>query len=299
MTTRSTIFSGDPFAELGVPDTATHDEVRRAFRRRARETHPDHRPDDPHAAQRFARLRHAYEEALDRIKHNDHRDRARSRATRPDREAEASKRGKGITEYELSLRVEALRDPAALRRVLARHGYRPLIGAVLARNPAFPTDALATLRTLTENHWTVEAAIAARPDVPTDILCDIASSSRETVIGQAVVGNIKSAAATLDALVAGPIRFDSSLENALAAHPALSTEAAARLAGRHATTVPAVLRLIDRGDLPEELLYRLAAQSTRPLVSSAARRDLMRRGLSAPPPRGPQRPPKTMTGYFR
>ncbi len=297
MTTRSTIFSGDPFAELGVPDTATHDEVRRAFRRRARETHPDHRPDDPHAAQRFARLRHAYEEALDRIKHDDHR--ARPRAARPDREAETAKRGKGITEYELSLRVEALRDPAALRRVLARYGHRPLIGAVLARNLAFPADALATLRILTENHWTVEAAIAGRPDVPTDILLDIAGSSRETVIGQAVVGNIKSGAETLDALVAGPIRFDSSLENALAAHPALSAEAAARLAGRHATAVPAVLRLVDRGDLPEELLYRLAAQSTRPLVASAARRDLIRRGLSAPPPRGPQRPPKTMTGYFR
>ncbi len=297
MTTRSTIFSGDPFAELGVPDTATHDEVRRAFRRRARETHPDHRPDDPHAAQRFARLRHAYEEALERIKSDDHR--ARSRAERPDRAAEAAKRGKGITEYELSLRVEALRDPGALRRVLARHGHRPLIGAVLARNPAFPADALATLRTLTENHWTVEAAIAARPDAPTDILRDIASSSRETVIGQAVAGNVKSGTETLDALVSGPIRLDASLENALASHPALSTEAAARLAGRHATAVPAVLRLVDRGDLPEELLYRLAAQSTRPLVASAARRDLMRRGLSAPPPRGPQRPPKTMTGYFR
>jgi len=238
MTTRSTIFSGDPFAELGVPDTATHDEVRRAFRRRARETHPDHRPDDPHAAQRFARLRHAYEEALERIKSDDHR--ARSRAERPDRAAEAAKRGKGITEYELSLRVEALRDPGALRRVLARHGHRPLIGAVLARNPAFPADALATLRTLTENHWTVEAAIAARPDAPTDILRDIASSSRETVIGQAVAGNVKSGTETLDALVSGPIRLDASLENALASHPALSTEAAARLAGRHATAVPAV-----------------------------------------------------------
>jgi len=295
MTTRSTIFSGDPFAELGVSETATHDEVRRAFRRRARETHPDHRPDDPHAAQRFARLRQAYDEALERIKTGDHH-RPRHAAHH---EGEAPKRGKGITEYELSLRVNALRDPAALRRVLARHGHRPLIGAVLARNPAFPADALPTLRILTENHWTVEAAIAGRADVPDGMLTDIAGAGRETVIGQAVVDNPRSTTETLDALMCGPIRLEPGLENALAAHPALSTGAAARLAGRHATTVPAVVRLVDRGDLPEELVYRLAGQSTRPLVAAAARRDLLRRGLAAPPQRGPQRPPKTLTGYYR
>ena len=298
MTTRSTTFHGDPFAELGVPETATHDEVRRAFRRRARETHPDACPGDPQAAQRFARLRAAYEEAQARIKTGDWRARPRSERHEGDA-SNGSRRGKIITEYDLSLRVDALRDPAALRRVLARHGHRPLIGAVLARNPAFPADGLATLRTLTENHWTVEAAIAGRPDVPDEMLLDIAGAGRETVIGQAVVDNPRSATETLDALVAGPIRLEPGLENRLAAHPALSAAAATRLAARHATTVPAVVRLIGRGDLPEELLYRLAGQSTRPLVSTAARHDLVRRGLPAPPLRGPQRSPKTLTGYWR
>lgn len=304
MTTRSTTFYGDPFAELGVPETATADEVRRAFRRRARETHPDTRPDDPQAARRFARLRAAYEEALDRVKGGEQP--ARPRGARRADDAphashapHASKRGKGLTEYELSLRVEALRDPAALERVLARHGHRPLIGAVLARNPAFPSDALATLRALTENHWTVEAAIAGRADVPGEMLLDIAGAGRETVIGQAVIGNPGSTTETLDALIAGPIRLEPALENRLAAHPALSTAAATRLAARHATTVSAVVRLIDRGDLPEDLLSRLAGQSTRPLVSAAARRDLARRGFPVPPLRGPQRPPKTLTGYWR
>lgn len=293
MTTRSTPFSGDPFAELGVSETATHDEVRRAFRRRARETHPDHRPDDPHAAQRFARLRHAYEEALARIKHSQDRPRtARS-------DDGGAKRAKFITEYELSQRVQAMRDPAALRRVLARHGYRPLIGAVLARNPAFPADALSTLRIVTENHWTVEAAIAERGDVPHDMLLDIAGAARETVVGQAVATNARSTRETLDALVYGPIRLDAALEKELADHPKLSTAAAARLAGRFATAPTAVVRLIDRGDLPEDLLYRLAGQSTRPAVAERARRDLKRRGLPTPPPRGPQRSPKTMTGYWR
>src|SRR2546430_17356640 len=77
MTANSAPFQGDPFLELGVPPTATHEEVRRAFRHRARETHPDHQPDDPHAARRFTRLRAAYEEALERLKHRPPGDRAR------------------------------------------------------------------------------------------------------------------------------------------------------------------------------------------------------------------------------
>ena len=70
--------------ELGVPPTATHEEVRRAFRHRARETHPDHQPDDPHAARRFTRLRAAYEEALERLKHRSRGDRARPRSEQGD-----------------------------------------------------------------------------------------------------------------------------------------------------------------------------------------------------------------------
>jgi hypothetical protein len=268
--------------------------VRSAFRRRARETHPDHQPDDPHAARRFARLRAAYEEALERIKQGERRERPRPRVDASER----SRRGKGITEHELATRVHHLDDPAALRRVLVRHGHRPLIGAALARNPAFPTDALPALRRSTEAHWLVDTAVADRADVSPEMLIEIARLAREPAVGMAVVGNEKSDGTTLDALVHGPVRMDAPLENALAAHPELSTVSAARLAGRHATNVSAVLRLIDRGDLPEELVRRLAAQSTRPLVATAARNDLLRRGLPVPPQRM-QRTPKSMTGYWR
>src|SRR5579883_1492037 len=166
MPTNSAPFRGDPFLELGLPTSASHEEVRRAFRRRARETHPDHQPNDPHAARRFARLRAAYEEALDRIKRRERGERPRAHAERndPPRRDEHARRGKGITEHELANRVRNLRDPAALRRVLVRHGHRPLIAGALARNPAFPTDALPALRHSTDYHWTVEAAVAERAD---------------------------------------------------------------------------------------------------------------------------------------
>lgn len=283
----SALYKGDPFAELGVPSTATTEEVRRAFRRRARETHPDHRPDDPLAARRFARLRAAYEAALDRIKNGD-----RGGPTRPRVDHDGSaKRGRSLTEHELAARVTGLYDPTALRRMLARHGHRPLIGVALARNAAFPTDALPALRRSTECHWTVDAAIADRADVPAEMLLGIARLAREPVVGLAVAGNERCDTATLDALVAGPVRLDAALENALAAHTKLGANAAARLAGRHATNVAAVLRLLDRSDLdlPEELLQRLAAQATRPQIAAAARGDLRRRGLPVPPPRSPQR----------
>jgi DnaJ domain len=281
--------------ELGVPPTATHEEVRRAFRRRARETHPDHQPDDPHAARRFTRLRAAYEEALKRIKYRSRGERTRSRGEPGD----DTRRGKGLTEHELAMRARNLRDPWLLRRALERHGHRPLIGVALARNPALPTDALAALRRVTECHWTVDAAIAARADVPPDLLREIARLAREPVVGMAVLGNETCTGETLDALVQGPVRLDVPLENALAAHPELSVAAAARLAARYATNVSAVLRLIERGDLPEELVRRLAGQGTRPLVAAAAGNELQRRGLPLPPLRSPHRAGKPLTGRVR
>src|SRR2546423_4789995 len=162
MTTNSAPFQGDPFVELGGPPPATHDEVRRPSRRRARETHPDHQPDDPHAARRFTRLRAAYEEALERLKHRSRGDRARPRSEQGD----DTRRGKGLTEHELAMRARNLRDPWLLRCVLARHGHRPLVGVALARNPAFPTDALAALRRGPECLRTVDSATSAPAGYP-------------------------------------------------------------------------------------------------------------------------------------
>lgn len=51
----------DPYALLGVPRDATQDDIKRAYRRLARESHPDANPGDPAAEERFKEITRAYE----------------------------------------------------------------------------------------------------------------------------------------------------------------------------------------------------------------------------------------------
>jgi curved DNA-binding protein CbpA len=46
----------DYYKELEVPKTATADEIKKSFRRLAREFHPDTNPNNPAAEERFKRI---------------------------------------------------------------------------------------------------------------------------------------------------------------------------------------------------------------------------------------------------
>jgi molecular chaperone DnaJ len=55
----------DHYEALGVSRQATADEIKRAYRRLARDHHPDANPDDPQAEARFKEVAHAYETLSD------------------------------------------------------------------------------------------------------------------------------------------------------------------------------------------------------------------------------------------
>lgn len=53
--------AADYYATLGVTENATPEELKRAYRKLARQFHPDANPDDPDAAERFKEIGRAYE----------------------------------------------------------------------------------------------------------------------------------------------------------------------------------------------------------------------------------------------
>jgi molecular chaperone DnaJ len=60
----------DHYEVLGVPRDASADDIKRAYRRLAREYHPDANKDDPGAEDRFKEISHAYEVLSDPAKRN-------------------------------------------------------------------------------------------------------------------------------------------------------------------------------------------------------------------------------------
>ena len=62
----------DHYKTLGLPPSATHEEIRKAYRRLAQQYHPDKNNDDRYASAQFAAIKEAYETLTDTNKRHEY-----------------------------------------------------------------------------------------------------------------------------------------------------------------------------------------------------------------------------------
>ena len=121
----------DPYGLLGVSRGASEEDVRKAYRRLAREYHPDANPGDIKSEERFKEIQQAYEILSNPNKRREYDGRSRptsrkrrpgssSKATRGSRKTTTSASGSrdGGREINWQLNVEGVEDIARISRIL-------------------------------------------------------------------------------------------------------------------------------------------------------------------------------------
>lgn len=95
----------DHYAELGVPSSATFDEIRKAWRKRAAETHPD-RDRTPGAADRFRAAQEAWNVLRDPVRRAAYDDERRARGPNWEAEEAIRARFRDLFNFKVSLSPE-------------------------------------------------------------------------------------------------------------------------------------------------------------------------------------------------
>ena len=120
----------DPYGLLGVSRGASEEDVRKAYRRLAREYHPDANPGDIKSEERFKEIQQAYEILSNPNKRREYDERSRpsSRKRRPGssrKGARGSRKTTGTSggrdggrEINWQLKVEGVEDIARISRIL-------------------------------------------------------------------------------------------------------------------------------------------------------------------------------------
>lgn len=162
----------DYYARLGVRPSASTEEIRAAYRKKARETHPDHNPEDPGAAERFQQVKEAYQVLRDPERRARYDDVRAVRKRMPygltiNQQAPAGCRGylwrvlSGMVAVGLFIVLEALDVWAAssVWTIVAAVGASSLVAGAIAVYLArqFPDEATDVMVRLTQNRVLMRA----------------------------------------------------------------------------------------------------------------------------------------------
>jgi DnaJ-class molecular chaperone len=117
----------DHYAVLSIAESATTDEIRTAYRRAARDTHPDVNPGDATAASRFVAVQHAYEVLSDPVRRAAYRRPGRAVVDAPPAPATSHQEAGPVLPREVHDTIIAVRVIARMARPRVERRFRQLI----------------------------------------------------------------------------------------------------------------------------------------------------------------------------